>query len=421
MTDISFFDYDLPEELIAQNPCESRDSSRLLVVSGMDISETRATPGKQATQIVASPGTPSPETPSAEVGAGASSEVSLCDKTFNDILELLKPGSVIVFNDTQVFPARLRARRATGGRVEVLLTRQLENPPNKSPHRKHCSPPIADVGSDIWCESWQAMIKPTKRLKKGEYLELLGPGGNPIPMENCRIQIGDKGEDGESFIKLVGATGRWESGLALCNELGETPLPPYIRRPAGERETDRERYQTVYARIPGAVAAPTAGLHFSRELLKRIRKRGVNIAYVTLHVGPGTFRPIKTQNIAEHVMHSEWFHLSEETVSVINRARAGGGSVVAVGTTTVRVLESCCDTSGCLTPQSGETRLFIYPGFEFRVVDALVTNFHLPRSSLLLLVAAFAGEKRILRAYEHAVRQRYRFYSYGDAMFLFRA
>ncbi len=390
MFDLSDFEYELPEELIAQAPCPKRDGSRLMVVG-------ERTRGQGETGVFFS------------------------DKRFSDIVDLLEPGSVIVFNNTEVFPARLRARRKTGGLIEVMLARRIPDPINQYPteqgeEKGDC---IGAVENRRWSETWLAMLKPARRLKRGEELELLDRKSRAV--KSCKLETAGMNESGDMMIKLSSRGKRWADVLSLCRDIGETPLPPYIRRPAGERESDRMRYQTVYARVPGAVAAPTAGLHFTGDILDRITRKDVKQAHVTLHVGPGTFKPIKTDDPAKHVMHSEWYHLPRETAAVIEKTRKRGGSVVAVGTTTVRVLESCVDESGCLKPGTGETDLFIYPGFKFRTVDAMVTNFHLPRSSLLLLVAAFAGKETILNAYQHGVKERYRFYSYGDAMLLYRS
>jgi S-adenosylmethionine:tRNA ribosyltransferase-isomerase len=301
---------------------------------------------------------------------------------FRDLPELLEPGDLVVMNRSRVFPARLLATRPGGGAAEVLLVRSL--------------------GDDVW----EAMVRPGRRLRPGtrvrvdEALEVELLDSPPLP-------------DGRRRVRLLASSG---DAAGEVERLGHIPLPPYIHRP--DRPDDRARYQTVYAREPGSVAAPTAGLHFTEALLARLRARGVELAEVVLHVGPGTFRPVQVEEVADHTVPAEPFVLPEATASAIAAARARGRRVVAVGTTTTRVLETRADTAGRVTAGAGETALVIAPPFAFRVVQGLVTNFHLPRSSLLLLVAAFAGRERILAAYEAALRGGYRFYSYGDAMLL---
>lgn len=331
------FAYDLPPELIAQAPLPERSASRLLVLDG------------------------------------ATGRIE--DRRFADIAELLRAGDLLVLNDTRVLPARLHGRKATGGRVEILLERVL------GPRRA------------------LVQLRASRSPKAGAILEL--PGG-------ARAVVA--GRAGELFdLELDRDV---EPYLAAH---GEVPLPPYIERvPADE---DRERYQTVFARASGAVAAPTAGLHFDEALLARLAERGVERGFLTLHVGAGTFAPVRTEQVEAHRLHPEWVRVSAELCERIAAARRRGGRIVAVGTTAVRALETAAQ-KGRLEPYEGETDLFIYPGFEFRLVDALVTNFHLPESSLLMLVAAFAGRERTLAAYRHAVAERYRFFSYGDAMFV---
>lgn len=295
----------------------------------------------------------------------------------------LGPGDLLVVNDTRVRRARLCGRRATGGAVQVLLLEPLGE------------------------GRWRALARPAGKLRAGELLEL---EGGRLTARAC-----ERGPGGEWILELADE-GRIE-------QVGRMPLPPYIRRPPGDdplRELDREAYQTVFARELGAVAAPTAGLHFTRELLERLEQAGAERARVTLHVGLGTFRPVGVEDTDEHEMHAEAYELPEETVAAVARCRERGGRVVAVGTTTVRVLETCAQGDGRVRAGSGETRLFLEPGARFRVVDALMTNFHLPRSTLLMLVAAFAGRERILRLYAEAIERGYRFYSYGDAMLLSR-
>ena len=335
------FDYDLPPELIAQHPAADRTASRLLHLDGR---------------------------------SGA-----LRDLRFADIAGLVGPSDVLVVNDTRVIKARLRGRKDSGGEVEALVERVLDD---------------ARV---------LAQVRASKTPKAGRRLRF--PGG---------LEAEVLGRRGEFFeLRFLGE----EPVLDLLAKHGETPLPPYIEHvPAAD---DDARYQTVYARVPGAVAAPTAGLHFDEPLLAALRAKGVTFATLTLHVGAGTFQPVRGDSLAEHVMHAEWYGIPQATVDAIAAARSRGGKVVAVGTTTLRALESAAAAGG-LSAGTAETRLFIVPGFEFRVVDRLVTNFHLPRSTLLMLVSAFAGAENIRRAYAHAVRERYRFFSYGDAMLLER-
>lgn len=298
-------------------------------------------------------------------------------RMFADLPEYLRPGDCLVLNDTKVLPARLIGRRATGGQVELLLLRP--------------------VGEGLW----EALGKPARRLRVGERMAF-GP--------ELAAQVVDVGEEGLRTVRLE------HDGelLPVLERVGQMPLPPYIRRDHPEAE-DANRYQTVYAESPGAVAAPTAGLHFTDELLQRLTAQGVAIARLTLHVGLGTFRPISVERLEEHVMHAEWYRVPPEAADTVNAARAAGGRIVAVGTTVVRTLESVTDEAGVIHPGEGSTNLFITPGYRFRAVDALLTNFHLPRSSLLVLVSAFAGRERILAAYQEAIAAGYRFYSYGDA------
>jgi S-adenosylmethionine:tRNA ribosyltransferase-isomerase len=333
-------DYELPPALIAQHPSERREDARLLVVE-------RATGALHDTRVA-------------------------------EIARWLVPGDALVLNETRVIPARIEARRASGGRVELLLVR----------------PGTAGA--------WRVLARPAKRAMPGERLTTADGG--------LELEVVAAGADGERTVRVARGDLR-----ATLESHGEIPLPPYIHRAAAAE--DRERYQTVYARVDGAVAAPTAGLHFSRELLATIEAHGVTTARVLLHVGPGTFRPITGPDPARHAMDDEYFEVPAEAVRVLRAARARRGRVVAVGTTAVRALESACDANdGEIAPASGWTRKFILPPYRFRSVDALLTNFHLPRTTLLLLVAAFAGEELMRRAYAHATAERYRFYSYGDAM-----
>ena len=307
---------------------------------------------------------------------------------------LLQVGDLLVVNDTQVIPARLFAQRDTGGLVEVLL---LED----------------QGGGGIWT----AMVRPAKKPSPMELADL--GGGHAVRFVE-RLLDAEGAPGAEWRVMLLPREGC--SDAELLDECGRMPLPPYIERGEGADDAaDKERYQTVYARKPGAVAAPTAGLHFTSDLLDELSSKGVQTARVTLHVGAGTFRPVNVEEIEDHAMHAERYELSGEAASLVNETRAAGGRVVAVGTTSVRVLESCVGEDGAVTPGAGETRLFLSPGSRFHVVDALMTNFHLPKSTLLMLVSAFAGRERVLRLYEEALREGYRFYSYGDAMFLFNA
>ena len=302
---------------------------------------------------------------------------------FRELPELLEPNDLLVMNRSRVFPARLLGRRRGGGQAEVLLVRPYGG------------------------GEWDALVRPGRRLRPGDTVEV-GAG------VRVAIQGGPRGRDARRRVRIEGPAGPAEDPEALIERLGHTPLPPYIRRP--DRPEDRSRYQTVYARERGSVAAPTAGLHFTPALLERLRERGVRLADLVLHVGPGTFRPVTVDDVSRHRLDPEPFLLPPETAVAVAETRARGGRVVAVGTTTVRVLEARARPGGLVDPGEGETDLVLSPGASFRVVDALVTNFHLPRSSLLLLVCAFAGREPVLGAYEHALRAGYRFYSYGDAM-----
>jgi S-adenosylmethionine:tRNA ribosyltransferase-isomerase len=334
------FHYDLPTELIAQQPLSERSASRLLCL---------------------------------DRHAG-----TLADHAFRELPELLNAGDLLVFNDTRVIPARVFGRKETGGRVEVLVERLL---------------------SDTRCI---AQLRASKSPAPGSGLVLEG---------GSRLRV--TGRQEEFFELELEAEGASETLDRVMSAHGHMPLPPYIQRP--DTEADRDRYQTVYARRPGAVAAPTAGLHFDGELLAVLARRGVESARVTLHVGAGTFQPVRVENIEEHRMHAEYLEVSEAACAAVAAARARGGRVIAVGTTAVRSLETAA-RRGSPEPFSGDSRLFIYPGYRFRAVDGMVTNFHLPESTLLMLVSAFAGRERVLAAYRHAVRQKYRFFSYGDAM-----
>lgn len=304
----------------------------------------------------------------------------LCHKHFYDIVDYLNPGDCLVMNNTRVIPARLYGvKEGTGGKIEFLLLKRIEG--NK----------------------WEVILKPGRKAKKGARFSF----GDGI----LKAEILEQKEDGGRIVEFF-YDGIWEE---ILDRLGEMPLPPYIKEKLG----DKERYQTVYSKIEGSAAAPTAGLHFTRELLEKIKAKGVKIAYVTLHVGLGTFRPVSVENVENHVMHSEYYELSEETAKIINDTKKAGKRVVAVGTTSVRTLETCALENGEVKAKSGETKIFIYPGYKFKAVDALITNFHLPESTLLMLVSAFADKETMLSAYETAVCEKYRFFSFGDAMFIY--
>ena len=341
------FDYALPPELVAQVPAARRDVSRLMVLGKRD-------------------GGPR-------------------HRRFAEVVQELRRGDLLVVNDTKVLPARLRARKPTGGAVSLLL--------------------VERVAAEEAGETWLALLDASRPPHAGSRLEL--PGGG-------EAEVLGRDEDGWR-LRLTHPS---EPPLPSILAHGEMPLPPYIHRGRDDprRDLDAERYQTVFAREPGAVAAPTAGLHFSREVLHELEVAGVRVAALTLHVGPGTFLPVRTPRLEEHRMHAEVFCVPEATAGAIERTREAGGRIVAVGTTVVRALETAATESGRVQAGEGRTTLFVVPGFRFRVVDALVTNFHLPRSTLLMLVSAFVGRERLLDAYACAVRERYRFYSYGDAM-----
>lgn len=300
-------------------------------------------------------------------------------KKFTDIIDYLYPGDCLVVNDTRVIPARLfGSRMGKKESIEILLLKRIEG------------------------DLWETLVKPGKKVKPNTVLEF----GNGL----LKGEVLSIGEDGTRIIKFI-YNGIFEE---ILDRLGEIPLPPYIT----EELEDKERYQTVYSKHKGSAAAPTAGLHFTEELLKKIEDKGVKIAYITLHVGLGTFRPVKVDDITEHHMHSEYYNIPEEAANIINSTKANGGSVVCVGTTTVRTLETVADENGFVKPCSGWTDIFIYPGYKFKIVDKLITNFHLPESTLIMLVSAFATREIILNAYNEAVKQRYRFFSFGDAMFI---
>lgn len=337
----SDFYFDLPEELIAQDPLEDRSSSRLLTLN------------KQTGEVE--------------------------HHIFKDIVNYLKEGDCLVLNNTKVIPARLLGQKEdTGASVEVLLLKRHE----------------ADV--------WETLVRPGKKCRLGTRLTF---GDGLLKAEVLEVV-----EEGNRLVRFE-FEGIWEEVL---DRLGEMPLPPYITH----KLQDKNRYQTVYARYEGSAAAPTAGLHFTKELLGEIEKKGVKIAYVTLHVGLGTFRPVKEDNVLNHHMHSEYYQVSEEAAALINETKKAGGRVICVGTTSCRTVESAANEKGEVIPGSDNTQIFIYPGYRFKVLDALITNFHLPESTLVMLVSALAGRENVLRAYEIAIAERYRFFSFGDAMFI---
>lgn len=346
---INDFDYELPEDLIAQKPADKRDASRLLVVH-RETGETE-------------------------------------HKHFYDILEYLNEGDCLVLNNSKVLPARLYGiKEGTGAKVEFLLIKRIDG------------------------DRWETMVRPGKRLKPGDSVMF---SEDPL----LKADIIDYGNDGTRIVEFS------YDGIFMerLEEIGSMPLPPYIERQS-ENE-DRDRYQTVYCREEGSVAAPTAGLHFTEELLEKARAKGVELAYVTLHVGIGTFRPVKCENIEDHSMHFEEYHIDEKTAEIINRAKAEGRRVISVGTTSTRTVESAAyfdEEKDCWQVRSGEnsTGIFIYPGYEFRIIDSLITNFHLPKSTLLMLISALYDREKILEVYQEAIREKYRFFSYGDAMFI---
>ena len=336
--DVKDFSFDLPDELIAQEPLSERSASRLLVMDRLS--------GK------------------------------IAHRQFTDILELLSPADCLVVNNTKVMPARLFGKGGDRDVEFLLLNRHTEN-------------------------IWETLVKPGKWAKKGDSFSF---------GKRLEGYITEVKEDGNRLIKFE-FDGIFEE---ILDELGEMPLPPYITK----KLADKDRYQTVYAKETGSAAAPTAGLHFTEELLRQILARGVKIAYVTLHVGLGTFRPVKVDNVEDHKMHAEYYILEASQAQIMNETRQNGGKIIAVGTTSMRTLESCADDSGLILPKSGYTDIFIYPGYTFKGTDSLITNFHLPESTLIMLVSAFSSREHILNAYSEAIKERYRFFSFGDAMFL---
>ncbi|MDC0609108.1 tRNA preQ1(34) S-adenosylmethionine ribosyltransferase-isomerase QueA [Vibrio sp.] len=343
---VSDFHFDLPNELIARYPKEERTASRLLQLDG-------------------------------KTG-------ELTDRTFKDVLDIVQPGDLLVFNNTRVIPARMFGRKASGGKIEVLVERMLDEHSILA-HVRSSKPP--KPGADLFLGDGDQY--PATMVARHDALF-------EIRFENAKVV------------------------LDILNDIGHMPLPPYIDRP--DEDADKERYQTVYGEKPGAVAAPTAGLHFDKPLIEQIEKKGVQLAYVTLHVGAGTFQPVRVEDVENHHMHSEYVEVSQDVVDAIKETKARGGRVIAVGTTSVRSLESAAQSAISkgveLEAFFGDTEIFIYPGYEYQIIDCLITNFHLPESTLIMLVSAFAGYEHTMNAYHHAVEQKYRFFSYGDAMFI---
>ena len=337
----SDFNFDLPQELIAQVPIKDRTSSRLMVIDK--------------------------ETGKVE------------HKIFRDIIDYLNPGDCLVLNDTRVIPARLIGSKVgTGGKIEFLLLKRTED------------------------DTWETLVKPGKKAKIGAQFSF-GDG-------KLIAEVVDMAEDGARIVKFK-YDGIFEE---ILDELGNMPLPPYIT----EKLEEKERYQTVYSKHNGSAAAPTAGLHFTDELLQKIKAKGVELAFVTLHVGLGTFRPVKVEDVTNHQMHSEYYIVTEEAAEKINKAKENGHKVISVGTTSTRTIESVADENGKVKATSGWTSIFIYPGYKWKVIDNLITNFHLPESTLIMLVSSLAGKEHVLNAYDEAVKERYRFFSFGDAMFI---
>lgn len=340
---ISDLDYFLPDELIAQQPADRRDDSRMLVV---------------------------------DRGAG-----SFSDRTFGDLCEYLRPDDLLVLNNTKVFPARLLGRSSTGANIELFLIDKDDN------------------------NRWRALARPARRLQPGKQIDFAG---------KLTAEVIEKTTDGKVLVSFGECTDLFQ----VLDEIGKTPLPPYIKRDASVIDADRDRYQTVFAKNRGAIAAPTAGLHFTPEVLEKIRAKGVSIAEITLHVGYGTFEPVRVDDLSDHRVSAEKFEIRPEAAENINAAKKSGRRIVAVGTTTTRALESSFSEHGHIVPGNWTADLTITPGYEFRAVDVLLTNFHLPQSSLLVLTSTFGGHDLIMSAYRHAVAERYRFYSYGDCMLI---
>ena len=337
---VADFDFNLPEELIAQTPMDPRDESRLLVVP------------REGDQLK--------------------------EGIFKDIINYLEEGDLLILNNTQVIPARLYGNKTTGAAIEVLLLTPLDE------------------------DKWEVLVRPGNKLKQGAKV-VFGDG-------LLKGEIVDYTDFGGRIIQF-----EYEGDFdQIIDKLGEMPLPPYIT----ERLEDPDRYQTVYAEHRGSAAAPTAGLHFTETLMDKLKKKGVKIDYVTLHVGLGTFRPVKVDKVEEHEMHSEIYQVSEETAQLINQTRSEGGRIITVGTTATRTLETVTDEDGVIHPGSGETDIFIYPGYQFKAIDGLITNFHLPKSTLIMMISAFIGREKVMNAYQYAIDNRFRFFSFGDAMLI---
>ena len=350
---ISEYDYNLPEELIAQMPADKRENSRMMVLNRKDR--------------------------------------TISHKHFYDIVDLIEPNTLLVMNNTKVLPARLIGHKDTGAKIEVFLLKQN--------HETHDNE-----------ENWEVLIKPSKRVKPDTIIK--------ISDELSVRAIKRLEENGEWLVELIY---KGDNVLDILHKNGNIPLPPYIERKIPNedlKKLDFERYQTVYAKDEGSVAAPTAGLHFTKEILKKLEEKGVELAYVTLNVGLGTFRPVQCENVENHKMHSETFEISKKAAEQINKAKADGKKIVAVGTTTVRTLETAYQKYGCIKACHDHSELFIYPPYEFKVIDNLITNFHLPKSTLLMLVSALAGKDFIFDAYKEAIENKYRFFSYGDCMYI---
>ncbi|MDB2414257.1 tRNA preQ1(34) S-adenosylmethionine ribosyltransferase-isomerase QueA [Rickettsiales bacterium] len=338
---VSDFQFDLPNDLIAQDPASKRDEARMLHISSSNIE----------------------------------------DKMIKDLSDLVVPGDLFIFNDTKVIPARMTGNTTSGAKVEITL------------HKKESS------------NRWKAFAKPAKKLKVGDKL---------IISDDFYATVKSKDEGDILFEFSVADEDLWKN----IDKYGSLPLPPYIDRKKGLKENDEDRYQTIYAKNPGAVAAPTAGLHFTNEMIDELKQKGANVAYVTLHVGAGTFLPVKVNDTKDHVMHSEYGIISESVADLINQTKKNGKRVIAVGTTSLRLLESAATDFGKIAPFNCETDIFITPGYKFKIIDALVTNFHLPGSTLFMLVSALAGLEKMKKAYNYAIEKKYRFYSYGDASFI---
>lgn len=341
---ISDFDFDLPENLIAQTPLEKRENSRMLIVN--------------------------------------KENSAFEDAHFYDFPRFLRKGDLLVLNNTKVFPARLFGATETGAKIEVFLVKETEN------------------------KSWETLARPARRLKIGKKI---------IFSDKLSAKVLDKNEEGRVFIEFE-ADGDFD---ALLDEIGKTPLPPYIKRTDGNFEKDRERYQTVFAKNRGAIAAPTAGLHFTPKILENVKNSGVEIAEITLHVGYGTFEPVRVTNLSEHKVLPENYEISAETAETLNRAKSENRRIIAIGTTTTRTLESAITKHGKFIAEKNLADLTVTPNYKFRAIDGILTNFHLPQSSLLVLISTFGSHELIMNAYKHAVREKYRFYSYGDCMFIF--